>query len=59
MRMVEAGDRGRTYRATGTWLFHSPDLDLYLVGTVNQITAGAVSFRMVPRLLRTVAGARE
>ncbi len=38
--------------STGTWLFHAPALDLYLTGTVNQITAGAVPFRLVPKVLR-------
>jgi len=40
--------------STGTWLFHAPEPDLYLAGTVNQITAGAVPFKLVPRLLRAV-----
>jgi len=38
--------------STGTWLFHAPELDLYMTGTVNQITAGAVPFRLVPKVLR-------
>jgi D-alanyl-D-alanine carboxypeptidase len=38
--------------STGTWLFHVPELDLLLAGTVNQITAGAVPFRFVPNVLR-------
>ena len=41
--------------STGTWLFHAPEIDLYLSGAVNQITAGAVPFRVVPRALRAVA----
>jgi len=41
--------------STGTWLFHAPEPDLYLVGAVNQITAGAVPFRVVPRVLRALA----
>ncbi len=45
--------------STGTWLFYAPELDLYLVGSVNQVTAGAVPFRMVPKVLRAVAEARE
>ena len=39
--------------STGTWLFHAPELDLYLVGAVNQIAAGPLPFRFVPRVLRT------
>ncbi len=38
--------------STGTWLFHAPEPDLYLTGTVNQITAGAVPFQVIPRVLR-------
>jgi D-alanyl-D-alanine carboxypeptidase len=38
--------------STGTWLFHAPDLDLYLAGGVSQLTAGALPFRFVPRVLR-------
>lgn len=41
--------------STGTWLFHAPQPDLYLVGSVNQITAGAVPFKVVPMILRAVA----
>jgi len=35
----------------GSWLFHSPELDVIVAGTVDQMTAGAVPFRLVPRLL--------
>jgi CubicO group peptidase (beta-lactamase class C family) len=38
--------------STGCWLFHCPDLDLLLCGTVDQAAAGAVPFRFVPGLLR-------
>jgi D-alanyl-D-alanine carboxypeptidase len=38
--------------STGTWLFHAPELDLYLVGAVNQIAAAPLPFRFVPRVLR-------
>ncbi len=38
--------------STGTWLFYAPELDLYLVGAVNQITAAPLPFRFVPRVLR-------
>lgn len=40
--------------STGTWLFHCPERDLYLCGTVDQVTAGAVPFRVVPQLLRAL-----
>jgi D-alanyl-D-alanine carboxypeptidase len=45
--------------STGTWLFHAPEPDLYLAGTVNQITAGAVPFKLVPRILRAVADGQK
>jgi CubicO group peptidase (beta-lactamase class C family) len=38
--------------STGTWLFYCPALDLYLSGAVDQATAGAVPYRVIPRLLR-------
>lgn len=37
--------------STGTWLFYCPELDLYTAGTFDQAAAGAVPFRMLPRLL--------
>jgi CubicO group peptidase (beta-lactamase class C family) len=40
--------------SSGSWLFHCPELDLLLCGTVDQATAGAVPYRFVPRLLRTI-----
>lgn len=43
--------------STGTWLFHAPEQDLYLVGAANQITAGPVPFRLVPRILRAARSA--
>jgi D-alanyl-D-alanine carboxypeptidase len=36
---------------TGSWLFHCPELDLILSGTVDQATAAAVPFWFVPKLL--------
>jgi D-alanyl-D-alanine carboxypeptidase len=38
--------------STGTWAFHCPALDLDLVGTVDQVTAGPVPFRSVGGWLR-------
>jgi len=40
--------------STGTWLFHAPEPDLYLVGSVSQIEAGAVPYRIVPKILQAV-----
>jgi CubicO group peptidase (beta-lactamase class C family) len=38
--------------STGSWLFYCPELDLFLAGTVNQATGGALPYRFVPKLLR-------
>ncbi len=37
---------------SGSWLFYCPERDLYLCGTVDQLTAAALPFRFVPKLLR-------
>lgn len=37
--------------STGTWLFYCPEWDLMLAGAVNEVTAGAVPFRVVPKIL--------
>ncbi len=38
--------------STGTWLFHCPQLDVHLVGSVDQAAAQALPFRLMPHLLR-------
>lgn len=38
--------------STGSWLFYCPKLDVSIVGTVNQATAGAAPYRLIPRLLQ-------
>ncbi|GFP22629.1 hypothetical protein HKBW3S09_00097 [Candidatus Hakubella thermalkaliphila] len=43
--------------STGTWLFHCPELDVLLSGTVDQATAGAIPYRLVPKILRAVDSA--
>jgi CubicO group peptidase (beta-lactamase class C family) len=43
--------------STGSWLFHCPQLDVLLSGTVDQATAGMVPFRFLPKLLRAVGQA--
>ncbi|MCH8528928.1 MAG: beta-lactamase family protein [Kiritimatiellae bacterium] len=45
--------------STGTWLFHAPEPDLYFAGAVNQITAGAVPFQVVPQTLRILQRRRS
>lgn len=39
---------------TGTWLFHCPELDLHLAGSIDQATTRARSapFRLMARILR-------
>jgi CubicO group peptidase (beta-lactamase class C family) len=41
--------------STGTWLFHAPEPGLVLAGAVSQITAGAIPYKVVPRVLRAMA----
>lgn len=43
--------------STGSWLFHAPELDLMLTGTVDEVTSGAVPFRFLPRVLLLLKGA--
>lgn len=44
--------------ATGSWLFYCPKLDMVLCGTVDQITAAAVPFNVVPQLLRVLESSK-
>jgi len=37
--------------ATGTWLFHCPELDLHMAGTVDQTQGQAIPFRFMARCL--------
>ncbi|MBX2990784.1 MAG: beta-lactamase family protein [Bacteroidetes bacterium] len=41
--------------STGTWLFYCHQLKVFVAGAVNQATAGAVPFRLVPEVLRIVS----
>jgi len=41
---------------TGSWLFHCPELDVLLAGTVDQGTAAAAPFNLAPRMLRLLEG---
>jgi len=36
---------------SGSWLFYSPDAELLLAGTVNQVAAAGLPFRSIPRLV--------
>ena len=41
--------------ASGSWLFYAPDSDLYITGTVDQLTAPEVPFRKIPQLVRRIS----
>lgn len=40
--------------ATGTWLFHCPELDVVLTGTIDQVNGRSTPFRFMPRVLRAI-----
>jgi CubicO group peptidase (beta-lactamase class C family) len=40
--------------STGCWLFHCPQRDVLMAGSVEEVTAGALPYRVVPRILRIV-----
>jgi D-alanyl-D-alanine carboxypeptidase len=42
--------------ATGTWAFHCPELELVLIGTVDQIGGRTIPFRFMGTLLRAYHG---
>jgi len=42
--------------ATGSWLFYAPEADLYVSGTVDQLTAAAVPYRQLPGLIKGLRG---
>lgn len=41
---------------TGTWLFHCPELDVHLAGTVDQSAGQRIPFRAMLRMLRAWEG---
>lgn len=43
--------------STGCWLFYCPQLDMLLSGSVDEVTAGAVPFRVVPKILQILTRA--
>jgi D-alanyl-D-alanine carboxypeptidase len=57
-RLIGPGRRPATLvghaGATGTWLFHCPELDLHLAGSIDQATfrARSAPFRLMARILR-------
>lgn len=40
---------------TGSWLFHCPELDVFLAGTVDQVHGRAIPYRLMPKVLRAYA----
>ncbi len=38
--------------STGCWLFYCPEFDMLLSGSVDEVTAGALPYRIVPRILK-------
>lgn len=40
--------------STGCWLFWCPELDLYFSGSVDEASAGAVPYRLIPELLKVL-----
>ncbi len=40
--------------ANGSWLFYCPDYDFYITGTVSQVQAAAVPFRLIPRVIKLI-----
>jgi CubicO group peptidase (beta-lactamase class C family) len=44
--------------STGCWLFYCPEWDLSLCGSVDEVTAGAVPYRLVPRVLGIIGELR-
>lgn len=45
--------------STGCWLFWCPELDLYFAGSVDEASAGAVPYRVMPELLKIVSTQKE
>jgi len=41
--------------STGCWLFWCPELDLYFSGSVDEASAGAVPYRLMPKLLKVLS----
>lgn len=50
-RRPPLADVHRSHGASGSWLFWCRERDLYLAGTVDQTTAAAVPYRLLPKLV--------
>lgn len=40
--------------SSGCWLFYCPELDIFLAGSVNEVTAAAVPFKLIPKIRRVI-----
>lgn len=45
--------------STGCWLFYCPQWDLLLSGSVDEVTAGPIPFRVVPEILQIVRSSTD
>jgi D-alanyl-D-alanine carboxypeptidase len=41
--------------STGCWLFYAPEIDVFTCGTVDQVTAAAVPYRILPKVTKALA----
>lgn len=41
--------------STGCWLFWCPEMKMYLTGSVDEVSAGAVPYRLTPQLLKILS----
>jgi D-alanyl-D-alanine carboxypeptidase len=45
--------------STGCWLFYCPQWDMLLSGSVDEVTAGAVPYRVVPKILKILGSSNQ
>jgi len=45
--------------STGCWLFWCADLDMFLTGSVDEAAAGAVPYRIVPKILKILGSSNQ
>lgn len=45
--------------STGCWLFYCPEYDAYLTGSVDEVTAAGIPYRVFPRFLQVIRESRE
>ncbi len=44
--------------STGCWLFYCPEWDMFLSGSVDEVTAGALPYRIVPGILKAIRASK-